>query len=120
MTKTNRIQTLKQMALGATALTLFAVPAAAQVAAGPSSTPRGQLEEITVTAERRETTLQKTALAVSAFSGNMLAERQINNVREAAANIPGILIQTTTGVSNAARIFMRGVGQDNAGLYFDP
>ncbi|GIL38474.1 TonB-dependent receptor domain-containing protein [Roseiterribacter gracilis] len=128
MTQNMRIQTLKQAALGATALTLLgataltliALPAAAQLATGQTTTPRGQLEEITVTAERREAALQKTPLAVSAFSGNMLAERQINNVREAAANVPGILIQTTTGVSNAARIFMRGVGQDNAGLFFDP
>src|SRR3981189_1863095 len=109
MTQNKRIQTFKQAALGATALTVFALPAATAYAQVNGQTPRGQLEEIIVTAERRETTLQKTALAVSAFSSTMLAERQINNVREAAANIPGILIQTTTGVSNAARIFMRGV-----------
>ncbi|MDB5364170.1 MAG: hypothetical protein JWM77_97 [Rhodospirillales bacterium] len=120
MTQNKRIQTFRQAALGATALTVFALPAATAYAQVNGQTPRGQLEEIVVTAERRETQLQKTALAVSAFSSTMLAERQINNVREAAANIPGILIQTTTGVSNAARIFMRGVGQDNAGLYFDP
>ena len=80
----------------------------------------GQLEEIVVTAQRYSQNVQVTPVAVTALTARSLDERQITNVKDAATQIPGILISTTTGVSNGARIFLRGVGQDNAGLLFDP
>ncbi len=104
---------------GITALTIFS-GAAREAVADTVPAKSGTVEEVTVTAQRRSENLQKSPVAISAFTPRTLDERQIANVRDAAAQIPGIMIQTTTGVSNAARIFLRGVGQDNAGLLFDP
>jgi iron complex outermembrane receptor protein len=91
--------------------------AQAQVTGAETS---GQLEEIVVTAQRYSQNLQSVPVAVSAFSAQTLTDRQVSNVKDAAVQIPGILITTTTGVSDGARIFLRGIGQDNGGLLFDP
>jgi iron complex outermembrane receptor protein len=67
-------------------------------------------EEIVVTAERRETTLQNTALSISALSGETLRDRQITNVEA--------LLQSLTNVQFAVnktqpKIAIRGVGLQN-------
>ncbi len=88
-----------------------------------AQTAQGQtaiLEEITVTAERVSSSLQTTPIAISAFTPESLAARQITNVLQAAAAIPGVMITPTTGGSNSARIHMRGAGQENGGILYDP
>ena len=100
----------------------YAQTASAQTA--QAQTAQGQtavaLEEITVTAERVSSSLQTTPIAISAFTPEGLAARQITNVLQAAASIPGIMITPTTGGSNSARIHMRGAGQENGGILYDP
>ena len=78
------------------------------------------LEEIVVTAERFSSTVQTTPVAVSAFSPALLEERQVTNVLEAARQIPGIVITPATANAGAARIVLRGAGQENSGILFDP
>ena len=57
-----------------------AMPARAQTAEG--------LEEVVVTAQRRETSLQTTAVAITAFSGERLAEDKIFTVGDLANSVP--------------------------------
>lgn len=78
------------------------------------------LNEIVVTAQRTTSTLQKTPIAVSAFSDTLLQERQIIDVRTISTQVPGLVIQPGTGTSNAARIVLRGIGQENHGVMYDP
>lgn len=80
----------------------------------------GKLEEVTVTAERFGATVQTTPVAVTAISPEALAERQISNVMYAATEIPGIVITPSTGSSSSARIVLRGAGQEQGGINFDP
>jgi iron complex outermembrane recepter protein len=80
----------------------------------------GTLEEVVVTAERYTSTVQTTPVAVSAFSANILQERQVNDVKQIASQIPGIVITPATGTSSAARIVLRGAGQEQSGINFDP
>ena len=49
-----------------------------------------------------------------------LAERQVTNVLQVANQIPGIVITMSTGSSNSARIVLRGAGQEQGGINFDP
>ena len=98
------------------------LPLAAFAASVPSTqqSTAGQLEEITVTAQRYVSTLQTTPIAISVFTAETLAQQQITNVLDAAAEIPGVLMTPTTGATSGARIFMRGVGDENTAILFDP
>ena len=80
----------------------------------------GLLQEITVTAERFKSTVQTSPVAITAVSAEMLEQRQVSNVLDSAAEIPGIMITPTQGSNTSARISLRGVGQSTAGINFDP
>ena len=68
------------------------------------------LEEVIVTAQKRQTNLQKTALSVSALSGDELTNRQITDISGVALAVPNMNFGQTTG---NARIAVRGIGFDN-------
>jgi iron complex outermembrane receptor protein len=100
---------------------IFTSPAfAAADAAAASADAASTLEEVTVTAQRFSGNLQTTPIAVSAFTPTTLETRQINNVSQAAAQIPGLVITPATGTNNSARIVLRGAGQEQSGIQFDP
>src|SRR5436309_5649917 len=80
----------------------------------------GELPEVTVTAERYQSTVQTTPVAVTALSMDMLEDRKVTSVEDVAAQIPGIVITPSTGSSNNARIVLRGAGQEQGGINFDP
>ena len=71
------------------------------------------LEEVVVTAEKRTTNLQNTAMSVSAISGDELALRQIDDIESLALSAPNLNFGETTG---NARIAIRGIGFDNISL----
>lgn len=88
------------------------------------------LEEIIVTARKREEGLQSTPIAISAFSGDSLEYRGVSNVGEIAQFTPNLSFQNNPsfgGASNSAAIYIRGVGQKEflptvdpgVGLYVD-
>lgn len=67
-------------------------------------------DDIIVTAQKRETSLQKTAISMSVLSGEALRDQQIGNVSDLAQSMPSVNFGQTTG---NARIAIRGVGFDN-------
>lgn len=108
------------------ATTMLVAPAQAQTSSSFSSL----LEEVVVTARKREEGLQDTPIAVSAFTGDSLQARGIEKVDGIESVTPNLTFanrNTNGGGSNSASIFIRGVGQaDNApttdagvGLYVD-
>jgi iron complex outermembrane receptor protein len=70
--------------------TAFAAPTAAT--AGPSDS--GGLDEIIVTAEKRNSTVQETAISMSAISGDQLLSQGLTSVEDIAAKVPGVSIRT--------------------------
>jgi iron complex outermembrane recepter protein len=67
------------------------------------------LGEITVTAQRKEESVQKAALSITAFSGAQARELGFTQPTELAVQTPGLTISSTIGDSNP--IFtMRGIG----------
>ncbi len=98
--------------------------------AAEDSNPKWQLEEIVVTARKREESLQSTPIAISAFSGDSLEYRGVTNIGEIAQFTPNLSFQNNPsfgGASNSAAIFIRGIGQKEfvptvdpgVGLYVD-
>jgi outer membrane receptor protein involved in Fe transport len=72
-------------ALGASAI---AAPAATSASDNPG------LDEIVVTAEKRNSTVQDTAISMTAISGDQLLSQGITTVEDIAAKVPGISIRT--------------------------
>jgi iron complex outermembrane recepter protein len=77
------------------------------------------LEEITVTAQRREERLQDTPIAVTAFSAAAITRLGVTNIAELAERAPNVHFDFTapiSGASNAAGVFIRGIGQSDFAL----
>ena len=75
---------------------------------------QAQLEEIVVTAERREASVQDVPASVTAITADTLEEKLITNVRDLQVQVPNLNIATNTGTASAARIFLRGIGEDES------
>ena len=90
-------------------------PGAVEAAAQPQ---RG-IGEIVVTATRRETNLQDTPVAVSAIDQQLIQQSNVDNIGGLSSFVPNFSAETITGF-NAASFAMRGVGQNNIIVYFEP
>ncbi len=75
------------------------------------------LEEIVVTATRREVNLQDAPVAVTAYSGDALNVQNIENVQDLTAVVPNVLIRGGAGGVSGTAINMRGI--PNVGTYVD-
>ena len=93
-------------------------PAPAPAAQESSSAP-GQLQEITVTATRREENISKVPISVSALSQQSLDERGIKDMLDIARFTPGVYVDNS-GTNN---ISIRGIsssgGAGTTGIYID-
>jgi len=75
---------------------------------------------IIVTAQRRAEDIQDVPASVTALSGEQLEIRQITDTNDLQAQIPGVVISTGSGTTSSARIFFRGVGEDESRGAIDP
>ena len=71
--------------------------------------------DIVVTAQRREQNLQKTPIAVTAFTAEMLQTRAIQDLTNVAKNTPGLSIIQGTASPNTIQVAMRGALEQNGG-----
>jgi len=76
----------------------------------------GRLEEIVVTAQRRESPLQSTPIAVSALSEQLLIDTAPKTISDLAAFVPNFSANKVNGF-NAAAFAMRGVGNTDIIVY---
>jgi len=80
---------------------------------------QAMLEEVVVTARKREESLQETPLAVSAFTGDSLQELGINDISDLTKVVPNIDMYSGNGTTGSGNIFIRGIGARNTGVNFD-
>lgn len=69
----------------------------------------GGIEEIIVTAEKRDTNLQKTPVAVTAFTGESLVQTGVTDLRAVQNITPGARFQQQGATT---QVFLRGVGSN--------
>ena len=55
------------------------------------------LEEVTVTATKRETALEDTPMALSVVTGDMINEQGRNDIMDVLKDIPGLMLNTAGG-----------------------
>lgn len=83
--------------------------------------PGTGLEEVVVTAQRVETDLQKTPVAMTALSGGFLQEYGFRNVTSIEGAAPNLNFAASTGgASSQVSAFIRGVGEFDFLLTTDP
>jgi iron complex outermembrane receptor protein len=83
---------------------------------GGAAAPGG-LEEIIVTASRREQNLQDVPLAVVAYTGEMLERQSIENMEGLKAVVPNLVVAGNLGGTDTASFTIRGI--PNVGTYID-
>jgi iron complex outermembrane receptor protein len=105
----------------------FAHSAHADADVGPSATSSDKIEEVTVTATKRATSLQSTPIAVSAYSQSTLDRDHVSDITDLTKFAPSLEFDTH-GDQGAVTITLRGIGNDSAyteldspevGLYVD-
>lgn len=104
-------------------LALIAAVLLCQVSTAQTNPSQLRLEEVRVTAQKREESLQDVPLSVATVSGQKIEEAGIENLADLTSLIPNIHL-TQTGISTQLRV--RGIGSDNSqgfeqsvGMYID-
>ena len=98
--------------------------AGAPALAVAADAPQGAstLEEIVVTARKRQENLQHTPIAVSAYTGAELEARGATDLGKVTQMTPNLLLtkMPTNGGVNSAAIYIRGIGQNDFVPTTDP
>jgi len=84
-----------------------AIAASASMVVTPAALAQRAIEEVVVTAERREATEQTTSISMEVFTGESLRDNAIREVRDLQNNMPNIQIQDN---GNGSDVNIRGVG----------
>ena len=79
-----------------------------------------ELQEVTVSARRRNESLEKVPVAVSAFNSEDLKDLQASSIDGLQGAVPGLNIVQGRGSSSSVNVFIRGIGQPDALQTFDP
>ncbi len=93
----------------------------AAIAAGISSAPAFAqqaegLEEVVVTAERRESNVQDTPIAVSAFDESTLEARGVIRTLDLQNSVPGLFLYTGAANQSMLNVYMRGAGEQTGAM----
>ena len=73
---------------------------------------------VTVTARRKEESLQDVPVAITAFSGDAMSDLAIADVTDLATQVPSMVVGRASSGSSAS-IFLRGVGSTSLSAGFD-
>ena len=93
-----------------------APPAVAQVGAD-----EGWIEEILVTARKREESLQETPISITAFTTESMSDANMVDLRDIGKYTPGMSFTSYgMGSSEAGAMFLRGIGQSDHMVTTDP
>ncbi|WBQ08841.1 TonB-dependent receptor [Hyphomonadaceae bacterium ML37] len=101
--------------------------AAAAVAQETSASDAPARDVITVTARRREESLQDVPVSVTAYSGAQLEAIGAQDITRIAQTTPNVTLEVSRGTNSTLSAFIRGVGQQDpvagfeagVGIYID-
>lgn len=97
------------LAIATSLIAVGVTPAYAQDAEGGDQAESND-NVIVVTAQRREQSIARTPIAVSALGASDLSERQVVDTVDLVTNVPNLTGNTNIGQSTAVSFFIRGVG----------
>jgi iron complex outermembrane receptor protein len=97
----------------------FTGGAYAQQAAPEVQAANDNIEKIIVTATRRDTLVQDTPLAITAYTQDTLANNQVKDLATMTAMVPSLVVEPHSD-SGGVHVYMRGVGSANHTELGDP
>lgn len=110
---------MKKMAIFPAVIGFFAtMPLIVWGAVAGSEDNKGyKIEEIIITAQKRETNIQDTPVAISAFGSEKLEHSGIQSVSDLASHVPSLQF---SNFGNIVFMALRGIGMENATAGGDP
>ena len=78
------------------------------------------LEEIIVTAQKRAESLQDTPISIAAVSARDLENNGINDLTDLQSEVPNLQVTPHPNSATTAKIFLRGVGNNDDQVTQDP
>ncbi len=111
--------------LASALFSLTAAPAYAQSSATPAAAD--DEDAIVVTARRREENLIDVPIAITAITGDQLANRGAADITALAETVPNVTLESSRATNSTLSAFIRGVGQQDpvsgfeqgVGIYLD-
>jgi outer membrane receptor protein involved in Fe transport len=92
-------------------------------AAEPAKAPKGQIEEIVVTAEHRSEDISKVPMAITALTGDQMEQQGVKDIADVARLVPGLNFQSSGDSFGTTEISIRGInsqtGAAPTGIYVD-
>ncbi|TLM79199.1 TonB-dependent receptor [Microbulbifer harenosus] len=79
-----------------------------------------QLEEVTVTAQKREQSLQEVPVAVTAINADQLMQNGVTDLTDVQKLSPNTTLQVSRGTNTTLTAFIRGIGQQDPLWGFEP
>src|SRR5262245_50927180 len=82
-----------------------------------------QLEEVTVTAQKREQNIQNVPIAITAFTADVLKDKGISDINQLSNLTPNVNLDASapfSGDNSVLSASIRGVGQDDFAFNLDP
>lgn len=110
-----------QLAVCGLGLSLTSAPAVAQQQ--QSLLPTGQLQEVIVTAQKRQQNIQTVPIAISAFTSKQLQQQNITSVQTLGKLSPGVNLDAGSPFSGDRSVLsasIRGIGQDDFAINTNP
>ena len=103
----------------ATAICL-AIPATSVIAQDNEEAENRPIEEIFVTATKRQTTLQDTPLSISALTEEGLEQLGVDDFLDFVGSVPGLVLRDNgPGQTRPIIRGLFGIGESQVGVYFD-
>ncbi|MEJ2416508.1 MAG: TonB-dependent receptor plug domain-containing protein [Exilibacterium sp.] len=99
--------------------TAMALPGVSVAQVSVSAKSRA-LEEVVVTAQRREQSLQDVPVAVTVFNSLSLQESGTETIVELQKSSPNTTLQTSRGTNSTLTAYIRGIGQADPLWGFEP
>lgn len=97
---------------------VFVAPAHAQADQATAQGP--QVDDIIVTAQKREQSLKDVPISIAAFGEEKIARLGINKIEDLATNVPNLFVNNFNGTADTVRLFIRGIGQNDVSVTQDP
>lgn len=116
--KSTKISMIRAALLASIAVSGLAVTA--PVMAQDEAASAENIDEIIVTARRREENLLDVPIAVSAFSGEALELRGALDLTDIGNITPNTTLETSRGSNSTLSAFIRGIGQQDPVSGFEP
>ena len=105
------VSTFRKLLVGSAAI-VYGTLGAAELA-------HAQIDEVVVTATKRERSLQDIPVSVTALSADTLANEAVTNLDSLQYSVPGLSMTTGSGLGWASSLRMRGVGTSGTNIGFE-